>query len=453
MIYVSRFIICFILLVTYGTLLPATGSTAGAATKSEKPAGTKKPKKATTTSKTKKKYSSKSNTVKRTAREEKETSIPVVHPPPESSFTVAQAGSGRVRLSRGVLSQLERGDRKLQSSNGYEVQLSIDSELQRYASNLLRKYQVPFGAIVAIDPTTGRILAMSSYSAKQPWLNDIAVSATYPAASIFKIITSAAAIETSGLSGDNVIHFRGGNYTLGLKNYRPDSKLDLREMTLGEALGKSVNPVFARVAMNHLSAETLTTYAKKFGFNSSLQTDVAVDTSLFEVPIDDYEFARTAAGFGNVTLSPIHAASLMAAVANKGLMMRPFLVDQISTGDNKILYRNTAQPLQIIAKRATSEELMSMLQATVETGTAKKHFLKVENPFLREGTIAAKTGTLSGTTPKGVYHWFVGAAPVNKPRVALATLIIDPGNAKVKSTVLAREFLEKVFSMPEYQER
>lgn len=375
----------------------------------------------------------------------------VVRPPLDSSFTVAQSESGRVRLSRGVLAQLERGDRILKSSNGYEVTLSIDSELQRYASNLLRKYRVPWGAIVAMDPSTGRIIAMSSYSDKQPWLTDITVSATYPAASIFKIVTSAAAIETSGLTGDNLIKFRGGNYTLGSGNYLPDNRRDQRVMQLGEALGRSVNPVFARVAINYLSAETLTAYAKRFWFNLNLPTDVAVETSTFSVPTDDYELARTAAGFGDVTLSPIHAAALMAAVSNKGVLMRPFFVDEVAGGEGKAIYRNTPQALQVILKRKTSEELMEMLQATIEVGTAKKHFVKVSNPFLKNAAVAAKTGTLSGPNPKGVYHWFVGAAPVDRPKIAIATLIIDPGSARVKSAVLAREFLEKAFSLKEYR--
>jgi cell division protein FtsI/penicillin-binding protein 2 len=377
----------------------------------------------------------------------------VIRPPLDSAFTVAQSESGRVRLSRGVLTQLERGDRILKSDNGYQVTLSLDSELQRFASNLLRKYRVPWGAIVALDPSTGRIIAMSSYSDKQPWLSDISVSATYPAASIFKIVTSAAAIETSGLTGENLIRFRGGNYTLGFGNYLPDSKRDRRVMPLGEALGRSVNPVFARVAINYLTAETLSAYAKKFWFNVNLPTDVAVEISKFSLPIDDYELARTAAGFGDVTLSPLHAATLIGAVANKGVMMRPFFVDEISAEQGKIIYRNIPQPLQVILKRQTSEELMDMLQSTIEVGTAKKHFVKVSNPFLKNAAVAAKTGTLSGHSPKGVYHWFVGAAPVDRPRIAIATLIIDPGNARVKSAVLAREFLEKVFSLKEYRDR
>lgn len=328
---------------------------------------------------------------------------------------------------------------------GNKIFFTLNPDLQLKARSLLQRYSVPWGSIVALEPRSGRVLAMASYSTKEPAGGDLSTRATFPAASLFKLITAAAAIERAGLSGDDVISFRGGNYTLERFNYLPDARRDRRKISFADALGKSVNPAFARVGLNHLNIATLERYATNFGFNNRLPFDGPVDVSSFQRPADDYETARTAAGFGEVHISPLHAAVMTATIANRGLMMRPYLVDEIVAPSGQLKYRAHNTPVRTSIMSSTSRELLSMMQATVENGTARRQFVKVKSQYLRSTSIAAKTGTLSGDNPKGVYHWFVAAVPAENPEIAVCTLIIDPGNARVKSSALAREILEHYF--------
>ena len=189
-----------------------------------------------------------------------------------------------------------------------------------------------------------------------------------------------------------VIKYRGGNYTLTRYNYRPDKRRDRRRISLADAMGKSCNPAFARVALNRLSLGVLQNYAVSFGFNGSLPFDLPLDESRFNCPNDDFEVARTAAGFGDVTVSPLHAAVITAAIANDGKIMKPYIVDRVLDSSGSLTYR--AQPS--LYKRAvlstTAQEVLEMMVATVETGTARRYFKRSRNPKLREIQVAAKTG-------------------------------------------------------------
>ncbi len=345
----------------------------------------------------------------------------------------------------GVLGMIEESRSYALDRDGNKVTFTLSPGLQLKARSLLQQYSVPWGSIVALDPRTGRVLALASYSSVDPAGPDVSTRASFPAASLFKLITAAAAIERAGLSGDHTIFFRGGNYTLGRLNYLPDVAKDRRRISFADALGKSINPAFGRVGLNYLSKEILERYALNFGFNREIPFDTPVDISRFERPADDYETARTAAGFGDVTVSPLHAALLTAAIANNGLMMRPYLIESVSTADGAVRYRAQRTPMRTAIMGSTSRELLSMMQSTTETGTARKQFVRARSPFLHGASIAAKTGTLSGKDPKGVYHWFVAAVPAENPEIAIASLVIDPGTARVKSAALAREALEYYF--------
>lgn len=356
-------------------------------------------------------------------------------------------GTGRFPLLNVIDSLHFSGDSRayVLDGSGNRLFLTLDAPLQLKAMELLERHRVPWGAIVALDPKTGRVLAIASHSEEEPLGKPVALRATFPAASLFKIITAAAAVERAGMTGSDRINFRGGNYTLSRYNALPNPKLDRRSMTLAEALGKSVNPAFARVGLNNLSAGMLEHYAHSFGFNAPLPFDMPLEMSTFERPSTDYDTARTAAGFGPVTVSPLHAAALTGSIANNGLMMRPYIVDRVVSNDGKIRYQAKSSPMRTTVSASTARELLSMMQSTVETGTARRQFVRLQNPLLRSESVAGKTGTLSGTNPKGVYHWFVAAAPASAPEIAIATLVIDPGTARVKSTALGREILEQHF--------
>lgn len=332
---------------------------------------------------------------------------------------------------------------QIQVSGGeYNVQLTLDKQLQSYALEILKKYKVAWGSIVAIDPKSGKVLALASHSEKEPYAKPVALRGTFPAASLFKIITSAAALERSNLNPQSVIHYRGGDYTLNYSNYQPDARRDNRIMSFEGALTKSCNPVFARIALQKLNYKTLTSYAHLFGFNNDLPFDSDVERSGFHIGQDNYSIARTAAGFGEVNISPLHAATLIASIANGGKMMRPFVINRVSGNQGKVYYMGHQQLIQQTVLPQTADTLLRMMSGTVISGTARRHFRYSRNGALKNIQIAAKTGTLSGKQPKGLYNWFIAAAPIGNPEIALAALVIDPGNGRINASGLGGMFLE-----------
>ena len=327
----------------------------------------------------------------------------------------------------------------------HAISLTLDPELQQAAEHLLRLHAVPWGALVAIEPKTGKVLALAGHSTVEPDGENVATRATFPAASLFKLITASAAIEQAGLGADDSISFRGGNYTLSRSNYQPSARSDRRSMTLAAALGKSINPVFGRIALVELEKGTLETYANNYGFNVPVPFELPAEMSRFEVADDDFERARTGAGFGNVTISPLHAATITATIANRGQMMRPYLIDKVRDAQGNTEYTVTRRVFKHAVLPPTAAELLEAMKSTVTDGTAKRQFLALRNTKWGDVDIAAKTGTLSGQNPKGLYLWFVATAPVNDPKIAIAALVIDPGTARIKGSALGRKFLEQYF--------
>lgn len=323
---------------------------------------------------------------------------------------------------------------------------SLDPKLQKFTADLVKRAAAPHVAIVVMDPNTGRVLAMADKSTSIP---ELSLHAGFPAASLFKIVTSAAALEQSKLQPLSPIAFRGGNYTLDRWNALPNTRLDRRSMSLAEALGRSCNPVFARVALNHLSPEILRSYANAFGFNRDIDFDIGISSSTATIPNDDgYEIGRTAAGFGKIKISPVHAASIMSGIANGGIMPRPYVIDALYNNDGEILFSSQPQGLGRIVGSGTARELMSMMQYTTTIGTSHREFTNRKGSVINEMAVAAKTGTLRGTDPLGTNHWFLAAAPLNNPRIAVSVISIDPVKSTGKASYLGRMVMEQFFGNP-----
>ncbi|MCB0318547.1 MAG: hypothetical protein KDD56_07300 [Bdellovibrionales bacterium] len=328
------------------------------------------------------------------------------------------------------------------TANNRVVLFSPDTALQLQLENIIKSASAPHTAVVAMEPKTGRILAVASKSTN---IKDLALHAGFPAASLFKIITSAAAIEWSDINENSKVFFRGGNYTLNKYNYLPNSKLDNRSMTLGEALGKSCNPVFARVALNHLNSQLLETYAENFGFNSLIPFDVKLPISSATIPDSKYGLSRTAAGFGEVFISPVHAAAMMSAISNNGLMPRPKFIDSIVSDSGQVIYNPPNAFIKRITQPGTSKQLLKLMHNTTTTGTSRKEFADNKKLTIPNIDVVGKTGTLRGKNPWGLNTWFIGAAPMQNPTIAIAVISVDPKTRSARASGIARQVLEKYF--------
>ncbi len=326
------------------------------------------------------------------------------------------------------------------SQVGDYVFLSVDPRLQEFSERALKSVSSPYVALVAVDPRSGKILAMTE---RAPNNESLLNHARFPAASLFKVVTSAAALEQGELEPDTMIPFRGGVYTLNQWNYRPNLRLDKRRLSVSEALGRSCNPVFGRIALKYLSPHILNSYALNFGFNTDLQSDLPLPESDAEIPVDDYGLSRTAAGFGDVYISPIHAASLMAGIANGGLLSRPYILEKIVNQDGFTFYQAHKRTVKRMMDPETAATLLSMMESTTTVGTSRKEFYRGSRPVLPGISVAAKTGTLRGQDPVGINNWFIAAAPLENPEIALAVVVVNPTISTSKASRIGRMVIQE----------
>src|SRR5690606_35942945 len=193
---------------------------------------------------------------------------------------------------------------------GRTAELTLDPVVQRAAERVMQRYRVPEAGVVAIAPKTGEVLAYASHVAEgTPF--DVNLRAEAPAASVFKVVTGAALVETGGLSHETEQCYRGGRSNITADELREDPERDKWCATLGIAMGRSLNVVFGRLAQKNLVPEDVIKMGGAFGFGAPVPFALANEPPLINVPDDPLEFARTAAGFWNTSLSPLAAASLV----------------------------------------------------------------------------------------------------------------------------------------------
>ena len=303
--------------------------------------------------------------------------------------------------------------------------LTVVPSLQEQLTNILRAYQTPYAAVVAVEPATGRVLAMAEHSEAAPALRGLATKAVFPAASIFKLVTAAALLE-EGVSADEEECFHGGKRRLSVKLLL-DSSRDRRCLDLGTALARSANVVFAKLTLKHLTAAKLRAQAEALGFNQKLSFPIPVEVSLASIPEDELGLANAGAGFGDVYLSPLHGAVLAAAVANGGMWVPPVLfVEDLPAAP--------AGERVMATPRARS--LADMMERTVTLGTARRVF---RERGMRVAGAVGKTGSLADRKPFRDYSWFVGFAPKDAPRVAVAAVVVNEPRWRIRATWLGRE--------------
>ncbi len=387
-------------------------------------------------------------------QENKESEGAAVYPPPNLP---------RINVSSSKDGQLSLADRPTFNGRlGYKyagitdkknvVFYTIDPELQELAEKLANTAQANHVAIAAMNPRTGAVLALAGRSSTHA---DIEYHADFPAASLFKVVTASAAVEEAGLASDSLIAFRGGNYTLNQGNFMPDARKDRRLMSIGEAMGKSCNPVFGHIGVRYLNAPILGKYARRFGFNQNLGFEAPLERSQAVIPENSlYELSRTAAGFGEVTISPVHAAAMVSGITNGGLLPKPFIIEKITSTDGDVLEQAEPAALQRIVTTSTSQTVVEMMRNTTTHGTSRREFMRGSRPALGGIQVAAKTGTLTGANPRGLNNWFIAAAPVSNPQIAIAVITVDARRAS-KASALGRRMFEKYFnvSSPEPEPR
>jgi peptidoglycan glycosyltransferase len=340
---------------------------------------------------------------------------------------------------------------------GGDVTLTINAKAQDAAYKAMGKR---VGAVVAIEPKTGAILAavstpsydpnlLSSHSidkihtnyvklshaAGTPLLNR-AFNQLYPPGSVFKIVDTAAAL-THGRTPATVLaaptRLRLPGTTTYLNNYAGESCGSNGKITLDAALTISCNTAFANLALS-LGTSTIRSQAALFGIDDQSQSvPLSVAASTVGAVPDQAALAQAAIGQRNVRITPLQAAAMVAAVANNGVLMKPYLIDHESAPDLSVL--QTAQPQQqsTVLTPLQNNQLVTMLEHVVSRGTGRP--AKVSGV-----TVAGKTGTADTglKTAAGKAQapdaWFAGFAPAASPRIAVAVIVENGGTSNNEVT-------------------
>ncbi len=330
--------------------------------------------------------------------------------------------------------------------NGELAELTLDAKLQRAALEPMKRHRVPEAGVVMMDVKTGEVLVYaSSVHGRDPF--DVNARAEAPAASVFKIVTGAALIEKAGLTPKTKQCYRGGRSRIRAAELREDARRDNLCASLDQAMGRSINVIFARLAKKHLSPSDLRTMGGALGFGAPVPFVVPNEAPLIDIPSEPVEFARTAAGFWHTSLSPLAGASMVQAVANDGLALKPRIVRKTFRGD-RLTWRSDGEPriLRRAMQQKTARALTKMMVKTVSSGTGRKSFRdKRGRAYIPGVKIAGKTGTLTRHKEKRLYTWFVGFAPADDPQVAIAALVVNKPLWHIKAPYLARKVLQAHF--------
>ncbi len=317
--------------------------------------------------------------------------------------------------------------------------LTLDPRLQGELERELADWAVPSGAIVLLEPATGRILALAEHSRAEPGKRGLPLRAFAPAASVFKIVTSAALLE-QGVAPDDEVCYHGGRHRLQKNLLADDPRRDRRCASLAEAFGRSTNVIFAKLADRGLSPDLLRAEAERFLFNVPIPFSRPVEVSRARIDDDGFAFSTAAAGFGPVRLSPLHGALLAAIVANRGVLVPPVLID---AAEGEAAPGPPAP--QRIVDSSVADVLGEMMRLTVSDGTAR-HVFRRAPPGLRSISVAGKTGSLADRNPYRDFSWFVGYAPAEAPRVVVAAVVENGAVWRVRGPTLARDALALYFA-------
>jgi cell division protein FtsI/penicillin-binding protein 2 len=330
---------------------------------------------------------------------------------------------------------------------GREAELTVDPVLQRAATAQINRYRLPQAGLLLMDIKTGRLLVYASgVNGEEPY--DVNTRALPPAASVFKVVTGAALIERAGLNASTEQCYHGGKSRISPEELQDNPAKDRLCVTLGQAMGRSINVVFGRLAQKYLTPDDLERMGGAFGFGAPIPFAVKNEASKLKIPDNKIDFARTAAGFWNTTMSPLAAVSLGQTLAAHGVAFEPRIVDRVLE-NGRVIWQDDAKPvvLRRAVKAETAAELTRMMLETVENGSARAAFRDTKGDRYLPGiSVAGKTGTLSDNEANHHYTWFVGFAPADQPEIAVAALVVNNPTWHIKAPLLARNMLRAYFA-------
>jgi penicillin-binding protein A len=292
-----------------------------------------------------------------------------------------------------------------------QVETTLDVDLQSFLLGKLDRRNSRQIGIVVMEGDTGRVLALVGFDKDDP-ANNPCLCSDFPAASIFKIVTAASAVDHHGFSAGTSLHFNGNKHTLYKRQLTDVIDRYTTTVSLEEAFADSVNPVFGKLGQISLGKPLLEKSAQAFGFNEALDFDLPLPPSRFQLTDQPYHWAEIASGFNrDTTLSPVHGAMIASAVLNGGRMVAPVMIDRIVDARGQVVYRAESAWQQQAMSAKAAMALADMMEATIISGTARKAFRNHRNDKGLSGLqLGGKTGSIGSGDPNLRYDWFVGFA-------------------------------------------
>lgn len=335
--------------------------------------------------------------------------------------------------------------------HGYDIYLTIDRVIQHIAEKELAEIQQRFDPVsvvaIVLEPKTGKILALANYPSYDPnrfkdfsasHFKNRAITDLYEPGSTFKVITASAALEEKIISPKDQIFCENGSYQLAghtIHDVHPYGWL-----TFKEALSYSSNIGFTKIGQK-IGKEELYQYIKKFGFGEKTGIDLEGEASGLIRNVNQWSALSIGAiPYGQeIGVTPIQMASAVAAVANGGVLVKPFIVSEISNEKGVIIKKNSPTVKRRVISNDSAKLLTSLLVDVIENGTGK--------PAAVNGySIAGKTGTSQKYIPGEGYSRtkfvssFIGYAPANDPQVLILLVVDEPKGGYYGGQVAAPSF-------------
>ena len=308
----------------------------------------------------------------------------------------------------------------------FTASISVNKNLQEKLIHSLDKINSQYIGIVAMKPYTGEICAMAGYDRSNKGINPC-VESIFPAASIFKIITAAAVVDTCGLKSNSQLLFNGSKYTLYKSQLNNKRNRYTNKISLANSFAQSVNPVFGKIGMFKLGKDVLNRYAGAFGFNQRIDFEIFLSKSQFKISDNPYNLAEIACGFNrNTLISPVHGAMITAVVVNSGVLIEPTIVEKISNLSGKEIYHTSTKKINCVISSDVSKEVKKLMHKTVTSGTARKSFLGYRrDKILKRLFIGGKTGSINNSKSYNIrYDWFVGFAEEKNGKEKLVVSVV-----------------------------
>lgn len=336
---------------------------------------------------------------------------------------------------------------------GDTIATTLDVNLQKVAYDALGNYK---GAIIVMEPDTGKILAMVSKPDYNPnlvssqWdslvedsqnnsaLINRATQGLYPPGSTFKILTALEYIKEN--KNYKKYHYAcTGSASFGNMKINCYNKKVHGEENLETSFAKSCNTSFANIGTK-LNKKQFKTLCETFLFNRELPTNITYNKSSFVLNnnSDIAETTQTVIGQGKTQITPFHNALITAAIANGGILMKPYLVDHIENQEGNVVKKYLPSTYDTLITTKEASIMTSYMETVVEDGTA----YALKNMGY---SVAGKTGSAEFDSGNSSHAWFVGFAPSDKPKLVVSIIVEGAGTGSDYAVPIAKKIFQAYF--------